>query len=574
MFKRLRPKASKEDLLVKGTDYHFDTRFRDTLEFNHFTQEDEKKLKEVMEILDPSMNEALDIVDGYLQDLHKTSAPSLGRTEIESYFKTLFSAPRDEHYVNKIISFFEKLRVTGYPLGKVVVLFNQLNFFFSVYLLSKKALSPNKCLRWMETLQKAMNIEQQVLIEVYNEKLVEQIAEGISALMDKNAEIMFIKDLLQKMDQQNMESQTVSAAAQEMSASIQDVAENAVNVAEKTEIAVEKAQSGKNVITNALEEIVRTSHTFDDIVLNFSKLQQNIDQIQSVVELINGIADQTNLLALNASIEAARAGDQGRGFAVVAGEVRKLAENTVQSLKQVNDNVDNLKRFSNEVSESITHTSKVIRTGVNEASDAIPMLDEIVSYVQEISQSTGNTAASTEEQAAAVDEVAQRIVSITELSDVVRTLGRNTGVAVHELSKLTDAFRITMFSNNIKLSTRGLLHVAKADHILWKWRVYNMLLGLEHIDPNSVTSHRDCRLGKWYFNEESIKRVGNFRGYAELDTPHKIVHDQARLAAEAYQRGEVHQAERHLQQLEAASAEVLKYIELILQQLEAEKNNQ
>lgn len=571
MFKRLRPTASKEELLAKGTDYDFDARFRDTLAFNHFTLEDERKIQEVYEILSPALSEAIDIFENYLYDLQQKES-SIDRMYINDYLNHLFTAKRDEQYVDKSIAFFEQLRLNGYPLGKMIVVFNQLNFFFSVYLLSRKALTPAKCLRWMETLQKAMNIEQQVLVEVYNERLVEQIAVGISALMDKNAEIMFIKDLLQKLEQQKEESQTVSAAAQEMSASIQDVAANAVNVAEKTEVAVLRAESGKSVITGALEEIVRTSNTFDAIVEKFSRLQHNIEQIQSVVELIHNIADQTNLLALNASIEAARAGEQGRGFAVVAGEVRKLAENTVKSLNQVNENVHNLQRFAQEVSDSITQTATIIRQGVSEAKQSLPLLDEIVTYVQEISESTSNTAAATQQQAAAIDEVAQRIISINELTDVVSTLGQNTGKAVHELSKLTNDFRMTMFSNNIKLSTRGLLYVAKSDHILWKWRVYNMIIGFENINPDEVSSHYDCRLGKWYYSEESRKRVGSYRGFIEIEEPHRIVHEQARLAAIAYNEGDIAKADHHLQLLEQASNKVLDCLNLILEQLEQEKN--
>lgn len=573
MFKSLRPYSKPQDLLEKGTDFQFEGRFKETLEYNHFSTEDYKRLTSVAELLKDSFDEAVQILSGFFKELKLDGVSDFPNEKIHQYLQTFFYEKRDPKYVDKVIVFYAKLRSDNYNLGKLIVAFNQLNFFFTTNLLSKKGLTPNKCLELMETLQRGFNIEHQLLIEVYTEQLVEEAAEGVTALMGKNSEIMFIRDLLKKLEEQSIEAQNISAATEEMTASIAEVADNATNVAERTISAVENAEKGRTVINSALSEIVYTQETFSNMVKNFSQLQQYIATIQDVVKLIHGIADQTNLLALNASIEAARAGEHGKGFSVVASEVRKLAENTVDSLRQVNENVANLESFSKEVSEAINSTSTVIKDGVEKARGALPILDEIVKEVEQISDATNRTAATAEQQAAAVYDVANRMMTITDLSDEVKNLGFNTGQAVHGLSKLTESFRNMMFSNNIHLSSRALLMLSKTDHILWKWRIYNMLLGLEHVSPEDISSHENCRLGKWYSNKTTMKRLGHFDSYKNIDKPHAEVHQFAKQAADAYQNGDIQTAEHYLMKLEQSSEQVIQHIDELIRILESEKTH-
>ena len=572
MFDKLKPRVNIDKFLQYGTDIEVKGRFKDTLAYNHFTTEDQARLKEIVSLLESSTNEMVRIFETYLKELKAEGIERISTASIERYINIFFYEERNEEYVDQIISFFEELRTHHYNIGKLVVAFNQFNFYLITNLLAKKGQNPHKCLQLLEVLQRAINIDQQILIEVFTEKVVEQVSEGIAQLMDKNAEIMFIKGLIQSLEEQNHEIQNASAATEEISASIADVAKSATHVSEKTALAVNKAENGRHVISNALDEIVHTRDTFENIVKNFSQLKVYVSTIEDIVGLINGIADQTNLLALNASIEAARAGEHGKGFAVVANEVRKLAENTVSSVKQVNHNVQNLRAFSTEVSDSINSTSVVIEKATTEAQEALPLLSEIVEIVEEINENTNSIAAVCEEQAAATDDISNRMASISNLSEDVRELGRNTGSAVYTLSQTIDSFRQNMINNNnILLSTKALLSLSKTDHILWKWRIYNMFLGLETIDPNEVTSHNHCRLGKWYFHENTKERCRHFSSYQKLNEPHRHVHECARKAAEAYLAKDMVQAEEHLSNLEEASKEVLQRINELLNDLEYEK---
>jgi methyl-accepting chemotaxis protein len=89
------------------------------------------------------------------------------------------------------------------------------------------------------------------------------------------------------------------------------------------------------------------SSSFKDFIKKIEMLNKNIVQISDITTLINGIAEQTNLLALNAAIEATRAGESGRGFAVVADEIRKLAEQSQTSSKNIESLISGISREAN-----------------------------------------------------------------------------------------------------------------------------------------------------------------------------------------------------------------------------------
>lgn len=567
MLKSLRPYADVKRLVQYGTDLRLEGRFSDTLAYNRFGQQDNENIQAVGKIMESALEEAAQVFLGYLEYIAPDGECKTKLEDVLNYLHTFFYEPRDEKYVDKVISFFTLLRNNHLNIGKLIVAFNQLNFFFTTYLLSKKGLTPRKCLNLMESLQRATNIEQQVLIEVFTEKIMEEAAKGISQLLSKNAEIMYVKDLLFKLKEQDTEIQSVTAAGEQLTASIDEVAHNTVSVSESSAESVRKSEEGKVVIEQALAEIVHTKEQFQNIVQKEEELQISVKKIEDVAGIIKNIADQTNLLALNASIEAARAGEAGRGFAVVANEVRKLAETTVTHVQSVSENIATLQAIAQEISQLTMTTSQVIDNGVQEAQKAVPLLNEILERMNEINEATTNTAAIAQEQASAINDVANRMVFITELAQDVQALGQQTGEAIYELSKLTEEYRLALFSNNIHLSTRALLELAKTDHILWKWRIYNMLIGLEQIDPALVSSHKDCRLGKWYFNPATVKRVKDSLAYREIDKPHQQVHEFAKLAAESYNKGNIKEAEAYMHRLEEASNQVLFYIDQLIDEL-------
>lgn len=562
---KLKPKVTSEWLTNFGTDYIVKGRFQETLAYNHFMKEDFERLNIIAQKMNSQLDDITSVFVKYLDKCQSDKTKKISEQVIHEYIKNFLTLDRTEEYVDQALGFFRQLRDCHFSEGQVIVMFNQFNFYLMTNILHGFGLKPNVCVGYMQSTQKAINIDQQLLVECFAELMLEQVIEEIGELMNEATNIMFTKDLVQSLNNQNAEIQNTMSGMEEMDAAINDVAHSSSAISDRTNTLVENATNSKNVISGALDDIFTAESAFSKIVHTFSRLQEYVVAIEDVVKLINGIADQTNLLALNASIEAARAGEHGKGFAVVAQEVRKLAEGTVQSLQTVNDNVTELKSISDEVSTSIQSASSVIKTAAYEAKDSLPLLNEIVTTITDIKQDVDSTAAITEEQSVTMDDMSGQVQQIAVMSDTIRDLGNDTGKAIYQLSNQMDQFRKQVIEkNSVTLTTRSLLLLSRTDHLLWKWRIYNMFLGLEEINPDTVSSHRDCRLGKWYFDSKTQDRFSGFEGFQQLNQYHEQVHSLAKEAAEFYKNRNLSGAEESLKKLNEASNSVVAIIDELL----------
>lgn len=158
------------------------------------------------------------------------------------------------------------------------------------------------------------------------------------------------------------------------------------NLVEKTENTVEESKAGRlaieemHSIVKALEsENIANTRSINELALKFNKINE-------VVELISSIASQTNLLALNAAIEAARAGEQGKGFTVVAGEVKKLAEMTKQSTKDISELIHGIEVETKTVLSNTNKSNEVISKGVRASDHAIEKIGKSLHSISEVGQ--------------------------------------------------------------------------------------------------------------------------------------------------------------------------------------------
>ncbi|WP_366291570.1 methyl-accepting chemotaxis protein [Paenibacillus sp. AN1007] len=209
--------------------------------------------------------------------------------------------------------------------------------------------------------------------------------------------------------------------------------------------AAEAMLAGLHAVDHQVELADGNRQSIDRVGESIMLLTDKSQKIEGIVAMIQGIASQTNLLALNASIEAARAGEHGRGFAVVAEEVRKLAEQSAHSAKDIIMLLNEIQTASSmsvnevhtaeqgmeqqvaavhEMRESfirIQQSIEGIETQLKQVSSATTELDDNAGKVAEVISSVAamseQSAASTEEVASSTQEQFNYITSISERSN-------------------------------------------------------------------------------------------------------------------------------------------------------------
>ena len=168
-----------------------------------------------------------------------------------------------------------------------------------------------------------------------------------------------------------------------------------------------------------------------------AEVEQNSDNISTVLDVIGAIAEQTNLLALNAAIEAARAGEQGRGFAVVADEVRTLAGRTQESTAEINHIIDKLQQGTRDAVKIVNTSYDQAKHVVEQAMAPGSPLNIVTESVAKIDSMSQEIVAATKRQQSTVQEVSGNMATINQLNEQNSNNTTQTLAAANDLSNMS-----------------------------------------------------------------------------------------------------------------------------------------
>lgn len=291
------------------------------------------------------------------------------------------------------------------------------------------------------------------------EKLDASMTKSSQAVDEINGKVQVLSDESQE---QSRAVETGTQAIEEMTSSIHQVAELSRSRREASESLVKVIYDGGEKINNTNKIMASVTRELDDLL--------------SVIEIINDVADRTNLLSMNAAIESAHAGEAGKGFAVVAEEIRKLAESSGENAGQIDRTVRGVtekirsaleaSRAGAETFTAIDRDVGLFREAMDEIGTSMDDLrggsESVVSSIRKISEITERVRSSTESIASQTGEITSamklgsdmsRVVGdglqeidkgakeiLQALNDIARRADDNR-VRTEELSRLVSGFR-------------------------------------------------------------------------------------------------------------------------------------
>ncbi|UZP02927.1 methyl-accepting chemotaxis protein [Clostridium botulinum] len=229
---------------------------------------------------------------------------------------------------------------------------------------------------------------------------------------------------------------TLSEGATDQAGVVEELIASFKEISEKIKRSTNNAEKVNKISDVADGIIIDGKEKMEALMTSMKDINKSSREIAAIVNTIEDIASQTNLLALNAAIEAARAGESGKGFAVVAEEVRMLAEQCSQSVKNT--------------TEMIEESIHVAVNGSNLVKDTSQALNSIVNLSNEITDLVKDMSEASEEQSESIDQMIQ---GVDQISDVVQSnsaTSEEIAAATEELASQAQVLEGKMLRFNLR----------------------------------------------------------------------------------------------------------------------------
>jgi len=363
-------------------------------------------------------------------------------------------------------------------------------------------------------------------------------------------------EINEKNSQMAMQTAT---AGEEMSSTIAEISNGVEEMKNKSTETQHLAIQGSGLVSESTSYSDEVQNAFNTLKKNIDELIANAGKIGAVVGVINDISEQTNLLALNAAIEAARAGEHGRGFAVVADEVRKLAEKTQKSTKEIEHMIREMQFKVKNVGKEVEESSSSVVKQYEIAQKTQEGFNVILASIDELNQTIESIAKALEEQTKATAEIAH---SMTSISEATGNSKEQTHHLTGDIQKIfVEASSVVSMLDSYKYSYKSVTFIkAKLAHIQFMNRLYDAIVFRK---PYDVVDHRHCAFGQFYYSD-GIKDYGSDFDFKAIEPYHIKVHDLGKKAMEFIKSGRYENAFEIVNQMQEPLSILRKHLDNLI----------
>ena len=228
----------------------------------------------------------------------------------------------------------------------------------------------------------------------------------------------------------------------DLSKKIGVVSENTGKIADIADVTKSTVSDGLATIDTLQDKVKATTQVTAEVISNIEDLEKASQSIANIVGAINDIADETSLLSLNASIEAARAGEAGRGFAVVAESIRKLAEQSLNSVNEIRNIVGKIQKQTVDTVEVAKQAEVIVNSQEEALKATIDVFHDIDKHVSGLAENLSQISAGIDAMEGAKKDTLAAIESISavaeETASAVTEVNEAAGRQLEAVKKLNN----------------------------------------------------------------------------------------------------------------------------------------
>lgn len=310
----------------------------------------------------------------------------------------------------------------------------------------------------LEELGESFNLMQERISNLIREveNSIEDVNQTSINISDMSSEvssaIVEVAKTMEEMSKGTMESaeslSALSVNLEGVSDDINDIDKEAKIISVKAKDTSTLSNEGINIINIVMDKTEETKSSAEEVSKVVSLVANSVEKIGVMNKTISQITEQTNLLALNAAIEAARAGDAGRGFAVVADEIRKLAEETSISAREINEIVLDVGSKVSTAVKAVDETNSIVDDQEKVVLNAGKVFNSIIDEVNDLTEKVQNISLGLEEINIKKNNVVNQVQNLSAIAEETAAGTEEVSASCEQVSSSADEF--STYSNQLK----------------------------------------------------------------------------------------------------------------------------